>query len=57
MHQQSAPRWVNYIVGNEHEAADYIRVLRARIKEDEARLNDFMLAVKDMTIPEQLSLV
>jgi hypothetical protein len=44
-----------YIVANEHEAFEYIRVLRERIKEDEARLADFQSDVKDMEIPEQLN--
>lgn len=44
-----------YIVANGDEAFDYIRTLRERIKEDEARLADFQKAVKDMQIPEQLN--
>ncbi len=46
-----------YIVANENEAAEYKRVLSERIKEDMDRLADFEAACKDMTIPEQLSLI
>jgi len=42
-----------YIVANEHEAADYIRVLKERIKEDSARLRDFKKAVAQFNVPEQ----
>ena len=42
-----------YIVANEYEAADYIRVLKERIKEDSARLQDFEKAVSNLNIPEQ----
>ena len=45
-----------YIVANEHEAADYIRVLKERIREDMARLRDFEAACRELTIPEQRSL-
>lgn len=45
-----------YIASNEHEAADYIRVLKERIKEDESRLADFEKAVAHFQIPEQLPL-
>lgn len=45
-----------YIVANEHEAADYIRVLKERIKEDTARLHDFEKAVSHLNVPEQGSL-
>ena len=45
-----------YIVGNEHEAADYIRVLKERIREDMARLRDFEVACHEFSIPEQRSL-
>lgn len=44
-----------YIVANENEAFEYIRVLRERIKEDAARLADFEAAVRNMKIPEQLN--
>lgn len=40
-----------YIVANEHEAADYIRVLKERIKEDTARLRDFEKAVSHLDLP------
>src|SRR4030042_2409641 len=46
-----------YIVANEHEAFEYIRVLSERIKEDEARLADFRAACKDIPVPEQLNLM
>ena len=42
-----------YIVINEHEAADYIRVLKERIREDTARLRDFEKAVAHFNVPEQ----
>lgn len=42
-----------YIVANEHEAADYIRVLKERIREDAARLRDFEKAVDHLNVPEQ----
>lgn len=45
-----------YITSNEYEAADYIRVLKERIKEDESRLTDFEKAVAHFQIPEQLPL-
>ncbi len=45
-----------YIVANEHEAADYIRVLKERIREDMARLKDFEAACHEFPIPEQHSL-
>lgn len=45
-----------YIVANEYEAADYIRVLNERIKEDTTRLRDFEKAVSNLNIPEQSSL-
>lgn len=46
-----------YIVANEHEAADYIRVLKERIREDTARLQDFEKAVSDFSVPEQGTLL
>jgi hypothetical protein len=45
-----------YIVANEHEAADYMRVLKVRIREDTARLRDFEAACHRFPIPEQHSL-
>ena len=45
-----------YIVASEYEAADYIRVLKERIKEDTARLRDFEAACHEFSIPEQRSL-
>jgi hypothetical protein len=45
-----------YIAANEYEAADYIRVLKERIKEDTARLRDFETACHEFSIPEQRSL-
>lgn len=45
-----------YIVANEHEAADYIRVLKDRIREDTIRLRDFEAACHEFSIPEQRSL-
>ena len=45
-----------YIVANEHEAADYIRILKERIREDMARLRDFGAACHEFSIPEQRSL-
>ena len=45
-----------YIVANEHEAADYIKVLKERIREDMARLRDFETACHEFSIPEQRSL-
>lgn len=45
-----------YIVVSEYEAADYIRVLKERIKEDTARLRDFETACHEFAIPEQRSL-
>ncbi len=46
-----------YIVNNEHEAAQYIRVLKERIKEDGARLDDFLRAVDEYSLPEQLTFI
>jgi hypothetical protein len=46
-----------YIVANEHEAADYIRVLKERIKENTARLRDFEKAASQFNIPEQGALL
>jgi len=45
-----------FVISNEHEASHYIRVLKDRIKEDAARLEDFQKAVGDYTVPEQLSI-
>ena len=45
-----------YIVASDYEAADYIRVLKERIKEDMARLRDFEAACHEFSIPEQRSL-
>lgn len=45
-----------FIVANEYEAADYIRVLKERIKEDSARLKDFEKAVSNYSVPEQPAL-
>jgi len=45
-----------YIVANEHEAADYVRVLKERIREDMVRLRDFGAACHQFSIPEQHSL-
>jgi hypothetical protein len=45
-----------YIVASEYEAADYIRVLKERIREDTARLRDFEAACHQFSIPEQRSL-
>ena len=45
-----------YIVANEHEAANYIRVLKERIREDTARLGDFEVACNRFPVPEQPSL-
>jgi len=45
-----------YIVANEHEAADYIRVLKERIKEDMNRLHDFEKATSHLDIPIQSGL-
>ena len=45
-----------YMVANEHEASDYIRVLKERIREDMARLRDFEAACHEFSIPEQRSL-
>ena len=45
-----------YIVANEHEAADYMRVLKERIREDTVRLRDFEAACHEFQIPEQHSL-
>lgn len=45
-----------YLVTNEHEALDYIRVLMERIKEDQARLDDFIKATSDYALPEQFTL-
>lgn len=46
-----------FIVANEFEAAEYIRVLRERIREDTTRLTDFQDAVQHMNVPEQLGLM
>jgi len=46
-----------YIVANEIEAADYIRVLEGRIREDTARLAAFNKACSEFAIPEQPSLM
>lgn len=46
-----------YLVANGDEAADYIRILKERIKEDESRLADFRKAVANMTLPEQAALL
>lgn len=46
-----------FIVQNEHEAAAYIRILKARIREDENRLRDFEAAVASYSLPEQLAFV
>ncbi len=45
-----------YLVANENEAFEYIRVLQDRINEDKARLDDFKEACADFAIPEQQSL-
>jgi len=45
-----------YMVVNEHEAADYIRVLKERIKEDTSRLHDFEKATAHLDIPVQSGL-
>lgn len=45
-----------FIVANEFEASNYIRVLKERIKQDTSRLEDFERAVSNYTIPEQLSI-
>lgn len=45
-----------FIVSNEFEAVDYIRVLNERIKEDTSRLEDFKKAVCNYAIPEQYSM-
>jgi len=46
-----------FLAINEHEAAGYIKVLKARIKEDQARLNDFAKACHEFTLPEQMTLM
>ncbi len=46
-----------FIAQNEYEAAEYIRVLKARIWEDEDRLRDFLKACTEFSLPEQLALV
>lgn len=46
-----------FIVDDPDEAAKYIRILKERIKEDQARLRDFEAAVAAYSPPEQLSLV
>jgi len=46
-----------FLAINEHEAAGYIRVLKERIKEDQSRLNDFIKASHEFTLPEQMTLV
>lgn len=46
-----------FLAINEHEAAGYIRVLNERIKEDQSRLYDFLLASHEFTLPEQMTLV
>lgn len=45
-----------YIVANGYEAANYIRVLKERIREDTARLRDFEAACHSLSVPEQRSL-
>jgi len=42
-----------YIVANEHEAANYIRGLKERIREDGARLRDFEAACHQFSLPQQ----
>lgn len=45
-----------FIVKTDEEAANYIRGLKDRIKEDESRLRDFEAAVASFSPPEQLAL-
>ena len=46
-----------FLAINEHEALDYARVLKERIKEDQARLDDFLKACHEFTLPEQITLM
>ncbi len=46
-----------FIIDNPDEAAKYIKVLKERIKEDQARLRDFEKATEEYSPPEQLALV
>jgi len=51
------PPYGYYICANVDEAAAYIRVLKERIREDSLRLCYFQAAIKDMDVPEQLTLL
>ncbi len=46
-----------YIVANEYEALDYIRVLKERIKEDQSRLADFEKACSQLNMPQQGTII
>ena len=46
-----------YLANTEEEVGEYTSNLKARIHENQTRLNDFMVAVRSITRPGQLRLI